>query len=305
MQDDDNLFFSQNSNQRFENPDLKIIEDSFVYGVSATHILSTQTLGSVNGGLSQVEEGRKEVTSHTVQSGDTIESIAEQFNISSSTLLWANNLSKNATLKVGQSLVILPISGVMHVIKSGNTVSELARTYKSKTEDIIAFNNLVNEGDVFVGDILIIPGGVMPPKGLPSNGQVPLPDSFFIYPTEGSITQGLHYYNAVDIANTCGTPVYAAAAGTVQRARYGWNHGGGNNITILHSGGVATYYGHLMSIFVKSGDKVTVGDRIALVGGGPGMSGAGISTGCHLHFDVIGAKNPFAKYFKGALLKYK
>ena len=139
----------------------------------------------------------------------------------------------------------------------------------------------------------------MPKKPVPSITQNPVPDSFFIYPAEGVITQGLHYYNAVDLANQCGTPVYAAASGTVQRARYGWNYGGGNQVTILHSGGIVTYYGHLQSIFVKPGDQVTVGDRIALMGQN------GIATGCHVHFQVIGAKNPLARYGVGTTLKYK
>jgi murein DD-endopeptidase MepM/ murein hydrolase activator NlpD len=59
-----------------------------------------------------------------------------------------------------------------------------------------------------------------------------------------------------------------------------------------------------MTIFVKPGDRVDVGDRIALIGGNPGMPGAGLSTGCHLHFGVIGAKNPLAKYGLGAQIRY-
>ena len=102
----------------------------------------------------------------------------------------------------------------------------------------------------------------------------------------------------------CGTPVHAAASGVVQRVRYGWNYGGGNQVTILHANGVVTYYGHLMTIFVKPGEAVTTGDTIALMGGGPGMAGAGISTGCHTHFEVIGAKNPLSKYLVGTKIKY-
>ncbi|MDP2741089.1 MAG: M23 family metallopeptidase, partial [bacterium] len=89
------------------------------------------------------------------------------------------------------------------------------------------------------------------------------------------------------------------------RVKYGYNFGGGNYVTILHSGGIVTYYGHLMTIFVKPGDTVSVGDRIALMGGQPGMAGAGRSTGCHLHFGVIGAKNPLLKYGVGARINLK
>jgi len=144
----------------------------------------------------------------------------------------------------------------------------------------------------------------MPSTSTSISTQAPVADSFFIYPTEGKITQGVHWFNAIDVANKCGTPVYAAASGTVQRVMYGYNFGGGNYITIWHAGGITTYYGHLMTIFVKPGDIISVGDRIALMGGGAGMAGAGLSTGCHLHFDVRGAKNPLSKYYLGTKLKY-
>lgn len=292
----DSLFFSQNNSLALETPDLKI-EDNFIYGIATPRVLTTQTLGDIFGSESQ--QNSKEIVNYTVQSGDTISSVAQKFNISSETLLWSNNLASESSLKAGQNLVILPTSGILHVVKSGDTVSQIAKIYKAKSEDIIEFNNLANEGDLFIGDILIIPGGVMPKKPVPSIVQNPIPDSFFIYPAEGVISQGLHYYNAIDLANKCGTPVYATASGTVQRARYGWNYGGGNQVTILHSGGIVTYYGHLQTILVKSGDQVTVGDRIGLMGNN------GISTGCHVHFQVIGAKNPLARYYVGTTLKYK
>lgn len=293
---DDSLFFNQSKHLSRETPDLKIIQDSFVYGISTPRLFTTQTLGSIFGSSVQ---NKKEITEYTVQPGDTIASISQNFNISSNTLIWANNLSKNSILKTGQNLVILPVDGLVHIVKSGDTIGALASTYKVKTDDIIAFNNLANEGDIFIGDILIIPSGIMPVKLAPSVVQTPLADSFFIYPTEGYISQGLHWYNAIDIANKCGTPIYAAAAGTVKRASYGWNSGGGNQVTILHSGGVVTYYGHLMSIFVKSGDQVNVGDRIGLMGS------TGKSTGCHLHFGVTAAKNPLSKHNVGTTIKYK
>jgi len=290
------LFFNQNKFLALETPDLKIIQDNFIYGISTPRLLTPQTLGTIFGGSGQ---DRKDIIEYSVQSGDTIESIAQTFNISLNTLLWANNLSKNSTVRVEKTLVILPVSGLVHIVRSGDTVSEIGKTYKSKIDDIVVFNNLTNEGDIFIGDILIIPGGVMPKKSAPSIVGVPLPDSFFIYPTEGRITQGLHWYNAVDIADKCGAPVYASASGVVQRVRYGWNYGGGNQTTILHSGGIVTYYGHLMSLFVRSGDQVTVGDRIGLIGQ------TGRVTGCHLHFEVIGAQNPLAKYLVGTVIKYK
>ena len=59
-------------------------------------------------------------------------------------------------------------------------------------------------------------------------GGVPVASSYFICPLGGAckINQGLHWYNAVDFGGSCGSPVYAAAGGTIQKVKYGWNGGG-------------------------------------------------------------------------------
>ncbi len=292
------LFFDQNAALALETPDLKIIQNNSLSAVSTTSVLTTQTLGDIFGGQ---EAQRKSIEDYVVQPGDTAESVAQSFGISLNTLLWANDITKNTSLKVGQTLTILPVSGLSYIVRSGDTLGQITKTYKGNIDDIIAFNNLANEGDIFIGDSLIIPDGVMPAKAVPLAIQVPLADNFFIYPAEGQITQGLHYYNAVDLANKCGTPIYAAASGTIQRAvaNNGYNKGMGNYITILHSNGTVTYYGHLQTLFVKSGDKVGTGDRIGLMGR------TGNSTGCHAHFEVVGAANPLAKYLVGTVIKYK
>ena len=294
----DELFFGPQKVFAVETPDLKIIQDNFISAVSTPRILTTQTLGALFGDSWQ---DKKDVIDYIVLPGDTPQSVADQFKVSLNTILWANNISKNSALKAGQSIVVLPVSGVVHVVRSGNTIGEIAKIYKAKVDDIVSFNNLSNEADIFLGDILIIPDGTMPAKAAPSAPQTAVPDSFFIYPAEGIITQGLHYFNAVDLANKCGSPIYATASGKVQRAvaNGGWNFGMGNYVTILHSGGISTYYGHLMTLFVKPGDLVNIGDRIGLMGS------TGKSTGCHVHFEVVGAKNPLARYSVGITVKYK
>lgn len=299
----DSLFTNQADAGPLETPDLKIAQDNTLCGISTPCVVSGKVLGDVFGSTNQ---NSKEVSEYVVQAGDTIQSIAEANKISVNTILWANDLTSSSSLKVGQTLVIMPTDGVLHVVKSGDTISAIAAKYKTQTNDIIAFNDLANQDDIYIGDILVVPGGTMPKKAAPilNNNQTPLADNFFIFPAQGKITQGLHFYNAVDTANKCGTPIYAAASGVVQRVHYDAYGRVGNYITILHSSGVVTYYGHVMTIFVKSGDKVNTGDRIALMGGQPGMVGAGTSTGCHVHFEVRGAKNPLSRYLLGTQLKY-
>lgn len=297
----DSPFFSKNKALYLETPDLKITQDNSIYGISTPRVLTTQVLGAIFGESAQ---NSKDIIEYSVEPGDTLESIASDFNISLNTLLWANELSKNSQIKVGQKLVVLPVSGVIYIVKSGDTLSEVSKIYKSKAQDIVAFNDLSNEGDIFIGDILVIPNGVIPQKAPTAVYHAPLASSFFIFATEGIVTNRKHFYNAVDVANKCGTSIYAAAPGQVQKVKYGYNFGGGNYVTILHSNGVVTYYGHLMTSLVKPGDRVDVGERIALMGGAKGMVGAGKSTGCHLHFGVVGAKNPLVEYGIGAVIKY-
>ncbi len=291
------LFFNQNKELAPETPDLKIIDNS-IGAVATTSVLTTQTLGDIFGGQ---DAQRKDVVDYTVQPGDTLQSIADTFQISKNTVLWANNLSSASDLKAGQALTILPVSGLVHVVKKDDTVDGIAKTYKSKAEDIIAFNSLANESDIFIGDILILPDGQMPPKPAPLQ-RIPLASNWGIIPAEGIETQGLHSFNAVDIANASGTPIYAVADGVVQRAVFNgkYNFGMGNYITVLHANGVATYYGHLQYVFVRPGDHINVGDRIALMGR------TGNATGYHLHFEVIGAENYIAtEYRVGDRLKFK
>ena len=101
-------------------------------------------------------------------------------------------------------------------------------------------------------------------------------------------TQGLHGYNGVDIGAPNGTPIIAAAGGSVVVSRNsGWNGGYGNYIVIKHENGTQTLYAHMSEIVVVSGQSIVQGQVVGSVGS------TGKSTGSHLHFEVRGAKNPF------------
>jgi len=299
----ESLFSSPKTTTPLETPDLKIIQDNTLGRVATPYVVTAKVLGDIFGSSDQ---NKKEIIDYVVQPGDTLQSIADAHRISLNTLLWANDLTVSSSIKVGQTLTILPTDGVLHIVKPGDTISAISKTYKAEADSIISYNDLTSQNDIYIGDILIIPDGIMPKSRPPISVQNAVADNFFIFPTQGIISQGLHFYNAIDIANKCGTPIYAAAAGVVQRAvgNNGWNKGMGNYITIRHSNGTVTYYGHLMSLLVGTGDSVYTGQNIGFMGGAPGMAGAGISTGCHLHFEVIGARNPLSVYQKGALISY-
>ncbi|GEM_PF-3566457 len=129
---------------------------------------------------------------------------------------------------------------------------------------------------------------------------------YFIFPTTGYNQGRRHPYNAVDISrgDDClyeNISVFAAASGVVtetyptQSVAKWANSGYGNNLIILHPNGVATRYAHLKQILVSAGQYVNQGSIIAFMGGYPRTPGAGNSTGCHLHFGVDGAAQPFAR----------
>lgn len=247
---------------------------------------------------------KKEIQEYIVQEGDTISKIAKKFGIDQNTILWANKLSSKSTIRPGQKLIILPVSGVLHLVKKGETVSSIAKLYRINKEKIIKFNELDEKGTIYVGDLLIIPGGKPPARKVLASGkyyQKSYPDSsrsisqYFIWPIPSPryITQGLHWYNAIDMSTgKCNDPVYASAGGTVQKT--GYDRWMGKYIRILHPNGVVTVYGHLSRVIVVPGQKVSQGQIIGYIG----YTGRTIPpgpSGCHLHFEVRGARNPFIK----------
>jgi len=294
----EDLFASQEGLEKLTSPFFSLIQNNSLLSFSSPTIISPRVLGGFAGLGSDFSTNNKEIIEYTVEPGDNLSSLAEKFGISLNTLLWANDLSKNSLIKPGQKLIILPVSGVLHHVKKDETLSGIATIYKGGVAEIIAFNEISGE-DIFVGDILIIPGGIMPKKSVSrivsQPAQIPLASSYFIFPTQGKISQGLHWYNAIDIAADCGTPIYATAAGQVLKVDYGYNFGAGNYLKILHPNGIVTMYGHVQEILVSPGQTVSQGQIIALMGGRPGTPGAGKTTGCHLHFGVHGASNPFAR----------
>ncbi len=242
-----------------------------------------------------------DVLTYEVEEGDSLESIAEDFGILVDTLFNANNLPRGTKLKPGDKLSILPVDGVRHTVKSGDTIQSIALKYKADADRIIAFNGLADDGRIAVGLVLIIPGGEfhvpisvrVAPAVSPLPQTLPNISGYYGRPSGGRRTFGLHRYNAVDIGGKewCNTPLYAAAAGTIITAdAQGWNGGYGKYIKIAHDNGTITLYAHSSQLLVFEGQYVTKGQVIGLMGS------TGRATGCHVHFEVRGARNPLANY---------
>lgn len=258
------------------------------------------------GTLPRAESGR--IAVYTVEAGDTPSAIAARFGISLNTLLWANNLRSASAIKIGDDLIILPVTGVQYVVKKGDTIEGIARKFKADAADIISFNGLaIGEGLTAGGEIIIPDGEIsavaspsatasLPPSTVARFSGLPELIGFLMRPITGGRNaratkanpHGIHGFNGVDLANSCGQPVYAAAEGSVIIARTsGWNGGYGRYIVVSHANGIQTLYAHMSALGVSAGMQVNQGTQIGLIGS------TGNSTGCHVHFEVRGAKNPF------------
>jgi murein DD-endopeptidase MepM/ murein hydrolase activator NlpD len=242
-----------------------------------------------------VDNSNGQISIYTVRSGDTLAQVAEMFDVSVNTILWANDLAKGSALKAGQTLVILPVSGVMHKVVSGDTLNSIAKKYGGDVAEIASFNDLKVTDKLVVGDTILIPDGQVSSSIRPSSGaktisnNAPVYDGYYQKPfVGGHKTQGLHGYNGVDYGMPVGTPLYASAQGRVIIAKgAGWNGGYGQYVVIQHPNKTQTVYGHLSSVVVSVGQSVTQGQLIGYSGN------TGRSTGPHLHFEIRGAKNPF------------
>lgn len=292
----------QAEEQADQNPSpLSVVQDSALVG-------SLNPLGTMS------ENGQDKIVAYVVQPGDTARGIANKFGISLNTLLWANDLKSSSEVKVGDSLVILPVSGIQYEVKKADSIDSIVKKFKPKDmsdeqdilgfkADILSFNNLAVNEELEPGSTVLIPDGeltiVAPavPKQTHSTRSggstrfsgLPEYKGYYLRPIIGGRrSRGIHGYNGVDLANSCGLPVLASADGMVILARTsGWNGGYGEYVVIAHSNGTQTLYAHMSALLTAVGERVTQGVQIGNIGS------TGNSTGCHVHFEIRGARNPF------------
>lgn len=271
-------------------PDPTIIEtfDPNASGLSIKALVDFKTSIS--------EKPRSEAVEYEVENGDTLSSIAQKFGISQDTIKWANGLDSVDSIKPGQKLKILPVSGVAHTVKSGDTLESVAKKYDTGSQGILdfPFNDIPDDFKLQVGQVLIVPDGVPPeakatPKprartffaqGPQSTFQAPGGGNF-MWPVNGSLSQYFAWYHpGIDLANRAAPAIYAADGGTVVVAGWPDNYGYGNRVVLDHGNGYQTLYAHLSNIYVSVGQNISRGQSVGQMGS------TGRSTGTHLHFEI-------------------
>ncbi len=267
---------------------ITIIEDSA--------LLPDSGLGVGGSDTSESAAENDQISVYVVRADDSLSQIAEMYGVTANTILWANDLGRGGVIHEGQVLVILPVAGVKHKVVKGDTLQSITKKYGADLEEVLTFNNLEEGSSLALGQEIIVPHGeITTPAPSRSSGSVanrgsgPSLAGYFRRPIDGGVrTQGLHGYNAVDLASYAGAPIYAAAGGKVIINKVGgWNGGFGNFVVIEHPNGTQTLYAHNQSNAVVRGQTVEKGQVVGYMGA------TGKVTGVHLHFEIRGAKNPF------------
>lgn len=245
------------------------------------------------------------VNMYSVKDGDTLWSIANQFNVEIDTIMGCNKLKNINIIKPGTVLRIPNQDGIYVRAGKKDTLAKLADRYGSFKEAIISANMLAGDKSLKAGLELFLPGGnledadvKMAAKGTrklvreAARGIRKIQRSvsrFFRWPVMGQISSSFGwrrspfgrrraFHAGLDIRAPRGRPIAAAADGVVVHS--GWMSGYGKAVVISHNGTIATLYGHCSRLNVRSGTRVQRGQIIAFVGS------TGRSTGNHLHFEV-------------------
>ncbi|MCC7290416.1 M23 family metallopeptidase [bacterium] len=284
------------------------------------------------------ERGRTEFLNYTVKPGDTLFKIAENNDISTDTLLWANPFIQDDVIRPGDVLNVPPYNGVVVKAKKGDTVYTLGKKYKINPQLIAEKNLKEYPYELQSGETILIPGATpiekpvikSPPKVIYSGvfrppvtftkGSIKVSSAnrFLNWPVsggQGGVSQCWNgYHNGMDIRDTNGSypKIVASAPGKVVFAGCqsgncpprGIGSWGGTGlawtVAIDHGNGYSTIYGHLDDIYVGSGSTVSGGQVIGKMGR------TGYATGTHVHMMLIRGRwdswndvNP-SPYFKSS-----
>ncbi len=143
---------------------------SVIQDIGQTDTVATNI---VKPSLVDVSHLSRGVVNYTVKDGESLDSIAEKYNVSTTQIRWSNGL-KTDSISVGQTLLVPTVPGIAYKVKAGDTVDSLAEKYKSDKTLIIALNDLEKDNTLSEGTVIILPNGELPeterPEYVVANG---------------------------------------------------------------------------------------------------------------------------------------
>lgn len=227
----------------------------------AEHTLEGDAVGGPSAG-DEIQDVQPRVFIHEVQPGETLSHIAAAYGIDLETIAAANDLGNLDRIRPGQRLRILSVQGALHTVQRGESLWDISRIYQVPMDEIVRANSLARPDRIRAGDQLIIPGAQAVAYALRREALVGSDGKLlrnFDWPVRGRISSRFgprwgRMHNGIDLAVPTGTPVRAAAAGTVTFS--GWNGGYGNLVVIDHGKGVETRYAHNSRLLVRAGERV-------------------------------------------------
>lgn len=233
---------------------------------------------------------------HKVVRGETLESIAQRYNLIPTTIIGMNPTLQNngAIATVGSVLQIPPYNGIVVEVPRGQTWRQVAAKYKVRADSLFEVNGCQQDPRiVFVPGVNWSPNGVVTKSPIPRDTGTQNRASLSGYPLPEVVTVALAYgwqinpgtsqvffHSGVDLLAPVGTDVLAIAPGTVAFANEQGSYG--KLVIINHSGGLQSRYAQLDSIKVSVGQQVKKGDLLGTVG----TTGTPSASQPHLHFEI-------------------
>lgn len=275
----------ENGQGGFESPTIPVTEE-VLDGIAESGANSSENEGA--SAVSFDDSYNLSYFAYRVRSGDMIGKIAENFDVTSDSIISVNNIRNSRLLQIGDYLKIPTMPGILYTTKKeGETVDTVAEKYKIDAAKCSAVNHLVSDASLAAGTTLFVPDAELDwVTRQEINGDLfrkPIHARWYRSSRFGwrpsPFTGVRSYHSGVDMACPTGTNIYAALPGKVTAT--GYNSTYGNYVIVAHHSGYKTLYGHMSAITCVSGQYVTQDTRIGRVGS------TGMSTGPHLHFTVF------------------